>query len=160
MKKSLFCVIFIIFLVSLSSCDLSYLSSGKEALDHKSIEVTEGVYVNVCKKYNIVENTNLYVIENYNDYVKFCSDANLVIDDILDEESYDKFFSKNVKVVNGRVAKDSLTEASCAYGYDNSLRKIVGVYGFYVEDDRHKGKIEYNFDIIDVSRRMYKKMTK
>ena len=70
MKKSLFCVIFILFLVSLSSCDLSYLSSGKEALDHKNVEVTEGVYVNVCKKYNIVENTNLYVIENYNDYVK------------------------------------------------------------------------------------------
>lgn len=160
MKKIIISLIALITLVSLSGCSLSDKTGGEVIIESENISVLENAYNNFCEKYNL-ENSSNYVIDNYEDYLKICIEINHVDDKIIDKKTGDEYFSKNVKIIKPRIAKDEKTVATITYKYSSQDKNIYGwYYNKSFNKDEHEGKVAYFIDVLDVPRNIYKRMSK
>ena len=76
MKKGLFIFIIILIILTLNSCAFLDSQSGTEYLDTKTFEVSESLYNSIRKKYNLTDDNNYVIFDNYEDYFLLYSRVN------------------------------------------------------------------------------------
>lgn len=161
MKKVLYCLLFLVCILSISSCDIFNTGSGEVFLDRESFEVTKEKYDDIRSKYNMV-NTRKIVIDNYDDYVSFFIKVNNKYVDASNNKVDESFFKKNVIICYSRIAKGRETILTRSYYYDGSEGLISSRPGgpIYGAKDYDETDVKYYFAIVQVPNRIYKKISK
>lgn len=162
MKKAVYYLLFLFLILTLSSCNIIDKQAGRVELESESFEVSKEQYDNIRNQYNMV-NTRKVLIDNYDDYKSLYIKVNNKYLDANNQISDKSFFKKNVKLCYARMTKGKNTVLHHYYFYlgdDKSVHSSYTSVGFtgnlpeYEETD-----IKYFFDIVDVPKRIYKKLS-
>ena len=160
MKKGLFSFIIILIILTLNSCALLDNQSGTEYLDTKTFEVSESLYNSIRKKYNLTDDNNYVIFDNYEDYFLLYSRVNTDDLDLSDQEDLSKYFNKNVKICYVRKEVGERTTYTVAYSFGQG--KITcweyPPKPFYGTPEYNDDDVKYFIDIVDASNRIAKKI--
>lgn len=160
MKKVFFSFISILIIITLNSCAFLDSQSGTEYLDTKSYEVSESLYNSIRKKYNLTDDNNYVIFDNYEDYFLLYSRVNTDDLDLSDQEDLSKYFNKNVKICYVRKEVGESTTYTVAYSYGQG--KITcweyPPKPFYGKPEYNDDDVKYFIDIVDASNRIAKKI--
>ena len=161
MRKVLYCLLLLVCIFSISSCDIINSGSGRVYLETESFEVSKEKYDDIRSQYNMT-NTRKIVIDNYDDYVSLFIKVNNKYVDASDNKVDESFFKKNVIICYSVMAKGKYTILTRSYYFtasEGSIKSWLGgpIYGAnsYEETD-----VKYYFDIVQVPNRIYKKISK
>ena len=69
MKRVLISLLFVLFILSLSSCSLIDKKGGEVFLENNQNEVTKVLYDSICKKYSLGKSLTYKVFDNYDDFI-------------------------------------------------------------------------------------------
>lgn len=161
MRKILFFMVLLIYSLALCSC--SNLQSGQVNLESESCEVTKEQYDSLCKKYNIQNKGKYIVFENYDEYITFYGNVTHKNIDATHQSENKDFFKKNVRLCYARIAKGE--ETICYHGYiyiggKDHLSHVYTYPGHFMGDyEYEETDIKYYFDIVDVPKRIYDKIS-
>lgn len=160
MKKGLFCFIIILIILTLNSCAFLDNQSGTEYLDTKTFEVSESLYNSIRKKYNLTDDINYVIFDNYEDYFLLYSRVNTDDLDLSDQEDLSKYFNKNVKICYVRKAVGERTTYTVAYSFGQGkiTRWAYPPKPFYGTPEYNDDDVKYFIDIVDASNRIAKKI--
>ena len=141
---------------------IDYLSMKEETinLQTETIEVEESVFEYICEEYNIVSNHIYYVIDDYFEYICIYSSITRKDIDPLDKESGDKLFKDKVVLCYARVVSGSRDFIRAQYKYYENENTIK--YNWMNNKDKEYPTVEitYCFDLVDVPKDIYEKLTK
>ncbi len=158
MKRVLISLLFLLFILSLSSCSIIDKKGGEVFLENSQNEVTKGQYDSICNKYSIGKSSTYKVFDSYDDYLAvygLVSNEDLDIDDLeKDKES----FNKNVKLCFARTEKGKNTICKPSYCYFSSDNRIIRSYGYFKNEEYKEDDVKYFIDFIDVPNNIYKKL--
>ena len=161
MRTILFFMVLLIFSLVLCSC--SHLQSGHVGLESESCEVTKEQYDYLCKKYNIQNKGKYIVFENYDEYITFYGNVSHKNIDATHQSENKDFFKKNVRLCYARIAKGEDTIAYLGYFYEGGQNHISYWYSypgpFMGDYEYEETDIKYYFDIVDVPKRIYNKIS-
>lgn len=160
MKKGLFCFIIILIFLTLNSCAFLDNQSGVEYLDTKTFEVSESLYNSIRKKYNLTDDNNYVIFDNYEDYFLLYSRVNTDDLDLSDQEDLSKYFNKNVKICYVRKEVGERTTYTVAYSFGQG-KMTCWAYPpkpFYGTPEYNDDDVKYFIDIVDASNRIAKKI--
>ena len=160
MKKGLSSFIIILIILTLNSCAFLDSQSGTEYLDTKTFEVSESLYNSIRKKYNLTDDNNYVIFDNYEDYFSLYSRVNTDDLDLSDQEDLSKYFNKNVKICYVRKAVGERTTYTVAYSYGQGkiTRWEYPPKPFYGTPEYNDDDVKYFVDIVDASNRIAKKI--
>jgi hypothetical protein len=158
MRKALYCLLLLVCILSISSCDVFNSGSGSVYLESESFEVSKEKYDDIRNQYNMT-NTRKIVIDNYDDYVSLFIKVNNKYVDASDNKVDESFFKKNVIICYSRMAKGRDIRSYC---YEGSLGSIIAWAGgpIYGANSYEETDVKYYFDIVQVPNRIYKKISK
>ena len=163
MRKILFFLVLLIYSLVLCSCSYLDKQSGRISLESESCEVTKEQYDYLCKKYNIHNQSDYIVFDNYDDYILFYGNVSSKDIDTSNQSENKDFFKKNVRLCYARIAKGKNTIGYRGYFYLGSEKSISYWYsypGHFMGDSEYEETdIKYYFDIVDVSKRIYRKIS-
>jgi hypothetical protein len=160
MKKGLFSFIIILIILTLNSCAFLDNQSGIEYLDTKTFEVSESLYNSIRKKYNLTDDNNYVIFDNYEDYFLLYSRVNTDDLDLSDQEDLSKYFNKNVKICYVRKEVGERTTYTVAYSFGQG-KMTCWAYPpkpFYGTPEYNDDDVKYFIDIVDASNRIAKKI--
>ncbi|MBP3503993.1 MAG: hypothetical protein J6K18_02610 [Bacilli bacterium] len=160
MKKGLSSFIIILIILTLNSCAFLENQSGTEYLDTKTFEVSESLYNSIRKKYNLTDDNNYVIFDNYEDYFSLYSRVNTDDLDLSDQEDLSKYFNKNVKICYVRKAVGERTTYTVAYSFGQGkiTRWEYPPKPFYGKPEYNDDDVKYFVDIVDASNRIAKKI--
>lgn len=158
MRKVLYCLLLLVCIFSISSCDIINSGSGSVYLESESFEVSKEKYDDIRNQYNMT-NTSKIIIDNYDDYVSLFIKVNNKYVHASDNKVDESFFKKNVIICYSRMAKGRDTRS---YRYEGSLGSIIAWAGgpIYGANSYEETDVKYYFDIVQVPNRIYKKISK
>ena len=161
MRKVLYCLLLLVCIFSISSCDIFNSGSGRVDLESESFEVSKEKYDDIRNQYNMT-NTRKIVIDNYDDYVSLFIKVNNKYVDTSDNKVDESFFKKNVIICYSRMAKGRDTILTRSYCYEGSEGSIIAWPGgpIYGANSYEETDVKYYFDIVQVPNRIYKKISK
>ena len=161
MRKILFFMVLLIYSLALCSC--SNLQSGQVNLKSESFEVTKEQYDNLCKKYNIQNQGKYIVFETYDEYIAFYGNVSHKNIDATHQSENKDFFKKNVRLCYARIAKGEETISYHGYFYVGGQDHLIHGYTypghFTGNHDYEETDIKYYFDIVEVPKRIYEKIS-
>ena len=161
MRKILFFMVLLIFSLALCSC--SHLQSGHVGLESESCEVTKEQYDYLCKKYNIQNQGKYIVFETYDEYITFYGNVSHKNIDATHQSENKDFFKKNVRLCYAIIAKGEETICHRGYFYwggEDHLRYWNSLPGHFTGNHEYEETdIKYYFDIVDVPKRIYNKIS-
>jgi hypothetical protein len=160
MKKGLFSFIIVLIILTLNSCAFLDNQSGIEYLDTKTFEVSESLYNSIRKKYNLTDDNNYVIFDNYEDYFLLYSRVNTDDLDLSDQEDLSKYFNKNVKICYVRKEVGERTTYTVAYSFGQG-KMTCWAYPpkpFYGTPEYNDDDVKYFIDIVDASNRIAKKI--
>lgn len=163
MRKLLFFVVLLTYSLVLCSCSYFDRQSGQIGLESESCEVTKEQYDYLCKKYNIQSKGKFIVFDNYEDYILFYGNVSSKDIDASNQSEDKDFFKKNVRLCYAKIAEGKNTIGYRSYFYLGSEKSINYWYSypspFYGDNEYEETDIKYYFDIVDVSNKIYKKIS-
>ena len=161
MRKVLYCILLLVCILSISSCDIFNSGSGRVDLESESFEVSKEKYDDIRSQYNMT-NTRKIVIDNYDDYVSLFIKVNNKYVDSSDNKVDESFFKKNVIICYSIIAKGRDTILTRSYYYEGSEGSIKSWPGgpIYGANSYEETDVKYYFDIVQVPNRIYKKISK
>ena len=161
MRKILFFMVLLIYSLALCSC--SNLQWGQVNMESESCEVTKEQYDYLCKKYNIQNQGKYIVFENYDEYITFYGNVSHKNIDATHQSENKDFFKKNVRLCYARIAKGEETISYHGYFYVGGQDHLIHGYtypGHLMGDyEYEETDIKYYFDIVDVPKRIYNKIS-
>ena len=160
MRKVLYCLLLLVCIFSISSCDI-ISGSGSVYLETESFEVSKEKYDDIRNQYNMT-NTRKIVIDNYDDYVSLFIKVNNKYVDASDNKVDESFFKKNVIICYSIMEKGRDTILKRSYRYEGSFGSIMArsVGPIYGANSYEETDVKYYFDIVQVPNRIYKKISK
>lgn len=158
MKKILSSIFILLFSLCLIGCknNKTYI-----VLQTKTHEVQYKIYENGCAKYNLgFSEESYYVINNYEDYLMFCSSAlAMKINPNIDELK--KFFDEFVIFCYARTVSYSREFIPVQYRYNKSTNEIKYFYTNKSSENNYPCvEVAYCFDMVDVPKDIYNKISK
>lgn len=155
MKKILSSILILVFCIYITGCK----NNNKYIVLHtETYEVQYEIYENGCSKYNLgFSEESYYVIDNYDDYLMFCSSAlAMKINPNMDE--LNKFFDEFVILCYARTVSYSKEFIPVEYRYIESTNKIKY---FYINESSEENypcvEVAYCFDMVDLPKDIYEK---